>query len=80
MFRETYNYQKLAKKCYVVNKDMVRKEPAFESFITGLKDKDEIYPNLIGGLGILKRSLELINSESCPQPILEYQRHNLVMI
>lgn len=81
MFRNTYNYKDLAKKCYLANEDMVRKEPDFEGFIAGLKDKDEFYPNLIGGSGILNRSLELINSDSCPQPILlEYQRHNWELI
>ena len=81
MFRNTKEYRELAKKCYVVNRNMVRKEPSFEGFVAGLKDKDEIYPNLIGGSGTLTNTLELIKSESCPQPILlEYQKHNWNLI
>ena len=81
MFREIYNYRELAKKCYTVNEDMVKKEPTFEVFIAGLKDKDEIYPNLIGGSGTLTNTLKLIECKSCPQPILlEYQRHNWNLI
>lgn len=81
MFRGTEEYQKLAKKCYVVNEDMVRKEPSFENFIAGLNDKKEIYPNLIGGSGTLTRALTLIDSASCPQPVLlEFQRHNWNLI
>lgn len=81
MFRQTSDYRDLAKKCYIVNEDMVKKEPTFEGFIAGLKDKGEIYPNLIGGSGTLTHTIELIKSESCPQPILlEYQKHNWTLI
>lgn len=81
MFCNSNDYREFAKKCYVVNTDKVGMEPSFDTFVDGLKDKAEIYPNLIGGSGILTRTLALIESESCPQPILlDYQRHNWNMI
>ncbi len=81
MFRTTANFREFAKKCYVVNEDKVSLEPSFEIFTTDMEDKAEIYPNLIGGSGILTRTLELIGSENCPQPeLLDFQRHNWNLI
>lgn len=81
MFRKTPDYREFAKLCYMANEDKVRKEPSFDAFVSGLNNKDEIYPNLIGGSGTLTRALELIKSESCPQPmLLDFQRRNWEVI
>lgn len=81
MFRNSTDYREFAKKCYAANDDMVKNEPDFEAFVAALPNKEKIYPNLIGGSGTLTRTLILIESDACPQPILlDYQRNNWNMI
>lgn len=77
MFRNTPDYQLFAKKCYLSNEDKVNCEPSFSTFVSTLANKAEIYPNLIGGTGTIKRSLDLIESDSCPEPnLLRFQLNN----
>lgn len=73
--------RELAKKCYAANDDKIENEPDFEAFVATLPNKGEIYPNLIGGSRTLTKTLKLIESDTCPQPILlDYQRNNWNMI
>lgn len=77
LFQNNLDYQNFAKKCYEANADKINKNPSFENYVNSLQDKGEIYPNLIGGSGILVNTLELINSKKCPPPILlDFQKNN----
>lgn len=81
MFRNEPDYRNFAEKCYGCNQDKVNLEPDFCTFVSKLADKTEIYPNLIGGTGTIKRTLDLIKTNSCPKPdLLDFQRKNWNLI
>lgn len=75
------DYREFAASCYVQNDDYVAAQPDFDVFIAGLKNKDIIYSNLIGGTGTIKMTLSLIDSGNVPSPVLlNYQKNNWNLI
>lgn len=70
MFNNCLEYRKFANRCYCTNSDLISRIPDFESYVNTVSSKGEIYPHLLGGSGILNRTIDLINSDNVPEPQL----------
>lgn len=80
LFKENSEYRNFAKKCYILNDEKIKEED-FDTYVDRLESKEVVYPNLIGGTGTIKMALDLINSDSCPQPnLLIFQNDNWMKI
>ena len=82
MYDSQQEYRLLAQRCYEVNVELKELYPDFDSFIDSLRT-DIIYPHLIGGSGVLKRTLELIENNELVdvEPVLiDFQKENWINI
>lgn len=74
MFNNCLEYRRFANRCYYTNSDLMSKESDFETYVNNVSSNGKIYPHLLGGSGILKRTIDLIQSDNVPEPnLLEFQ-------
>ena len=72
-FFDNPDYYAFAKKCYTMNVEMMANESDFDYYVRNNRTK-EIYPRLLKGTNTILRTLDIIQKDNCPQPILlEYQ-------
>lgn len=75
------DYTDYAEKCFLVNSDKTSAYANFTTYLSGIGDKGIVYEQLLGGSGILNRTVALIDSPSCPAPVLEaYQEADWCVI
>lgn len=70
MFDNCLEYREFAHRCYNTNLDFMSRNPDFEAFVNSVPSKGKIYPHLLGGSGILNRTIDLINGDNLPEPSL----------
>ena len=76
-FTSSADYMDLAEKCFSCNISLKATYPDFTTYLAHIPDKGIVYNQLIGGSGILTRTLDLIKMPTCPAPLLEpFQEYN----
>lgn len=68
---ENADYMAFAEKCFSVNIDKISAYADFVTYLASIADKGIVYEQLLGGSGILTRTIKLIESSICPAPALE---------
>jgi hypothetical protein len=63
-------FKKFASHCYVLNDELKKKQPDFDAYLQSLHKESPVYPQLLGGSGILTNTVALIKGNTCP-PIPE---------
>lgn len=75
------DYHNFAEKCFLANSDKTSAHADFATYLTGIGANDIVYEQLLGGSGILTRTIALIESPTCPAPVLEtFQETNWCVI
>lgn len=65
------DYMNYAERCFWANIDKTSKYANFTSYLSGVTEKGIVYEQLLGGSGILTRTVSLIEASACPVPVLE---------
>ena len=65
------DYMSFAERCFSANPDKTSAYGDFATYLASISDKGIVYEQLLGGSGILTRTIALIESPTCPTPILE---------
>lgn len=65
------DYMYFAEMCYNANPDKRASGISFASYLNSIGDNQIVYEQLLGGSGLLTRTIQLIDSRQCPIPILE---------
>lgn len=65
------DYMHFAEKCFLINPDKTAAYANFNAYLSCLGINGIVYEQLLGGSGILTRTLELIETMTCPIPVLE---------
>lgn len=64
-------YLDYAEKCFFANSDKTSVCADFTTYLSGISANGIVYEQLLGGSGILNRTVALIDSPICPSPVLE---------
>ena len=66
------DYFDFAEKCFIANQDKTTAYADFTTYLSSIGDNGIVYEQLLGGSGILTRTVALISSSACPTtPVLE---------
>lgn len=65
------DYMDYAEKCFLTNSDKTSDYANFASYLSCITNNGIVYKHLLGGSGILTRTIALIESATCPAPVLE---------
>ena len=65
------DYLDYAEKCFFANSDKTSAYSDFTSYLSVISTKGIVYEQLLGGSGILTRTVALMDSPTCPAPVLE---------
>lgn len=65
------DYLDYAEKCFLSNTDKSSAYVDFATYISGISDNGIVYEQLLSGSGIITRIVSLIESPTCPTPVLE---------
>lgn len=70
------DYSNYAEKCFSVNTDKTAAHADYASYLSSIGNNGIVYEQLLGGSGILTRTVSLIESPTCPTPVLETFQEN----
>jgi hypothetical protein len=65
------DYVNYAEMCFSTNPDKTTVYADFTTYLSSIQNNGIVYEQLLGGSGILTRTLSLIESSTCPNPVLE---------
>lgn len=65
------DYMTYAEMCFLANTDKTSVYANFASYLSDIALNDIVYEQLLGGSGILTRTVSLIEATTCPAPVLE---------
>lgn len=65
------DYMDYAEMCFMANSDKTSVYANFTTYLSGIEDNGKVYEHLLGGSGILTRTVSLMDSPVCPDPVLE---------
>lgn len=60
-----------AEMCFFANPDKTTVYTDFTNYLSSIGNNGIVYEQLLGGSGLLTRTLSLIASSTCPNPVLE---------